>query len=81
MKPRRVRQGAAARRKAGPAKPAEKTDHIHPATASPEPVDDKIDLAGPGPQTPPDIDQVAPAPEPRIKASDLFTFTKRNLVC
>ncbi len=52
---------------------------IHPDTASPDPVDENVDLAGPGPQTSQEIQQVEPAPEPRIKASDLFTFTKRTL--
>ena len=72
-KPRRVGEGAAAKGKVAP--PRHK---IHPATASPEPVDEKIDLAGPDRQTP-KIEQVEPTQEPRIKASDLFTFTKRTL--
>jgi hypothetical protein len=72
-KPRRVREGAAAKRRVDP--PRRK---IHPAMASPEPVDE-IDLAGPDRQTPKEIEQIEPTQEPRIKASDLFTFTKRTL--
>ena len=79
MKPRRIRKRVGAKRKIGPPKPTEKTDRIHPATASPEPVGEKIELAGPGPQKLQEIEQVEPIPEPRIKASDLFTFTKRTL--
>jgi len=79
MKPRRVREGVTAKRKVDPPKPAEKTDKIRPTPASTEPVDEKIDLAGPDPQTLQEIEQVEPTQEPRIKASDLFTFTKRAL--
>ncbi len=74
-KPRRVREGATGKRK----EPTEKADEIHPATASPEPKDEKTDLAGPDQQTPEQIARVEPTQEPLIKASDLFTFTKRTL--
>ena len=45
----------------------------------PELVGERIELAGPGPQKLQEIEQVGPIPEPRIKASDLFTFAKRTL--
>ena len=79
MKHRRVRDGVTAKHKVGPPKPTEKTNKIRPTPASPEPVDEKIELAGPDPQTLHEIEQVEPTQEPLIKASDLFTFTKRVL--
>ncbi len=78
-KPRRVREGAAGKRKVDPAKPSGKADETHPTTASPEPEDEKTDLAGPDQQAPEQIARVEPTQEPLIKASDLFTFTKRTL--
>ena len=78
MNPRRVRDGAVAKRKVGPPKSTGNIDKINPGTDSPKPADDKIDLAGPAPQTP-ETEQAEPASEPLIKASDLFTFTKRTL--
>ncbi len=79
MKPRRARTGAAAKRRVAPRKPTGNTEEIQPVTASPEPVADKINPVGQGPQTLPGTEQVEPAQEPLIKASDLFTFTKRRL--
>ncbi len=79
MKPRRARSGIPAKLKVGPPKPADSKDHIQPTEASPQPAGDKTDLAGPGPQTSPEIEQTKPAQEPLIKASDLFTFSKRRL--
>ncbi len=79
MKPRRARAGAAAKRKVGPLKPTDNAEETSSANASTEPVGATTDLAGPGPQTAPETEQVEPAQEPLIKASDLFTFTKRHL--
>ncbi len=79
MKRRRVRARGKAKPKTGPSKTTEKADVIHQDTASPGPVDQKVDPADPGPQTLQEIERVEPTPELRIKASDLFTFTKRPL--
>lgn len=79
MKPRRARSGAEAGREVQRPNPAEKTDDIHPAAASPELAEETIGLAGGDPPTLQEIEQGRPIPETPIKASELFTFTKRTL--
>jgi hypothetical protein len=74
-----VHKGAASERKTSPPKPAEKADKNHPATAPRKRVRRKIDLEAAPQQKQQEIEQVEPAPEPQIMASDLFTFTKRTL--
>jgi hypothetical protein len=78
-KSRQVHGESGAARRLNPPKPVEKTDRNHPAAVSQEP---EVSTIGPAPelgQTPPTIEPVAPDQEPLIKASDLFTFTRRPL--
>ena len=71
--------GAEATRKSSPPGPAEKTDKNPPSVSHP-----KLEVGNTGPadepgQTPQRTGPVEPVQGPMIKASDLFTFTKRTL--
>jgi hypothetical protein len=77
----RVYGGAGATRKLNPPKPAEQTDNNPPDVSHQKLEFTNIDLAPEPGQTPQGIEHVKPEQEspPLIKASDLFTFTKRTL--
>jgi hypothetical protein len=66
-------------RKPGPAKPAPKTDINRPNAVAQEQESKKASPANEPEQAPPVIEHVTPDQTPRIKATDLFTFTRRTL--
>jgi hypothetical protein len=70
---------AGATRKLNPPEPTEKTDKNPPSVGHPKLEVRKIGPAHEPGQTPPRNGPVEPLQEPLIKASDLFTFTKRTL--
>jgi hypothetical protein len=78
-KSHRVDGEAGATNKLSLPKPGDKTDDNYPAAVSPMPANRKIIQAPELQQESQGIDHVDPIQEPRIKASELFTFTKRTL--
>lgn len=75
----RLHAEAAARRKLNRAKPAEKTSKNYAAASSRKRASPKTGSADARLQKQSEIERVEPTQEPLIKASDLFTFTKRTL--
>ena len=71
--------GAGATRKSSPPGPAEKTDKNNSTAVSQKPEDRNTGPANEIGQTPQSTGPVEPVQGPMIKASDLFTFTKRTL--
>jgi hypothetical protein len=66
-------------RKLNPPKSTEKTDDNNPAAVSPKPAGRKIGHTPELQQEPHGIGHVDPIQQPLIRASELFTFTKRAL--
>jgi hypothetical protein len=60
-------------------KRSSKENKENPYSESKKPEDGEADLKGAVRQKQPEIEHIEPLQEPRIKASDLFTFSKRAL--